>query len=91
MIMGLIKHVNMTPTLMSLTDHLSVRLELKIRPGLLIASWMLLTSRGQTMVVPKHMIIIDENLHGNSKSVFNPPLIFDKIERRYMSLKMSEY
>ena len=84
--MGLIKHVKMTPNLMSLTEPLSFLLVLKIRPGLLMASWMLLISSGPTIVVAKHIIITDVNLEENSgkfwKSVLGPPLIFNKIERR---------
>ena len=56
-----------------------------------MASLMLLISRGPTIVVVKHMIIIDENFHGNSLSALVPPLILNKIESKYRSLKMSEY
>ena len=50
----------MTPILISLTDHLSFLFELKISPGLPIASWMLLMRRGPIMVVAMHMIITDD-------------------------------
>ena len=79
----------MTPTLISPTDNLSVLRELKMRQGLLMASWMLLRRIGPNIVVAMHIMVIEENFKGNSKSVPGPPFMIIIRYRIYTSLKVS--
>ena len=76
----------MTPSPMSISEHLSVLLELKTRPGLLMANCMLLVRRGPPIVMAMHMMTTEANLKGNSRSVSGPPFISTIVYTRTQSL-----
>ena len=77
----------MTPSPMSISEHLSVLLELlKTRPGLLMANCMLLVRRGPPIVMAMHMMMTEANLKGNSRSVSGPPFISTIVYTRTQSL-----